>query len=130
MSKDRRKNEDDTPEWFHGGPTSQHDTIELRGFDDEKSANAKTLAKKEAAAPLPKERGTTIGRKKQEEEAAVAAAAASAAAAAAAAAAFGSNGTSSRPGSSLSGKASKDNHLDGVDKVARFVYIFYMIYYC
>lgn len=26
----------DEPEWFSGGPTSQHDTIELRGFEEEK----------------------------------------------------------------------------------------------
>lgn len=33
MQSDSR---DDEPEWFSGGPTSQHDTIELRGFDDPK----------------------------------------------------------------------------------------------
>ncbi|KAL5289738.1 Eif4enif1 family protein [Megaselia abdita] len=26
----------DEPEWFSGGPTSQHDTIELRGFEEDK----------------------------------------------------------------------------------------------
>lgn len=33
---DRRRNyndKDEEPEWFSGGPTSQHDTIELHGFD-------------------------------------------------------------------------------------------------
>jgi hypothetical protein len=30
----RRRGGDEEPEWFSGGPTSQHDTIELRGFDD------------------------------------------------------------------------------------------------
>lgn len=29
-------NREDEPEWFSGGPTSQNDTIELRGFDDVK----------------------------------------------------------------------------------------------
>ncbi|XP_054280145.1 eukaryotic translation initiation factor 4E transporter isoform X2 [Macrosteles quadrilineatus] len=35
-NNDRRKyerNEPEEPEWFSGGPTSQHDTIELHGFD-------------------------------------------------------------------------------------------------
>lgn len=34
---DRRRisdSKDEEPEWFSGGPTSQHDTIELRGFED------------------------------------------------------------------------------------------------
>lgn len=35
---DRRRisndNRDEEPEWFSGGPVSQHETIELRGFDD------------------------------------------------------------------------------------------------
>ncbi|XP_059487489.1 eukaryotic translation initiation factor 4E transporter-like isoform X2 [Neocloeon triangulifer] len=31
---DRRSHKDDEPEWFSGGPTSQHDTIELHGFDE------------------------------------------------------------------------------------------------
>ncbi|CAB3382670.1 Hypothetical predicted protein [Cloeon dipterum] len=31
---DRRRDRDDEPEWFSGGPTSQHDTIELHGFED------------------------------------------------------------------------------------------------
>lgn len=30
----RRYDKDDEPEWFSGGPTSQLDTIELRGFDE------------------------------------------------------------------------------------------------
>ncbi|CAG9126499.1 unnamed protein product [Plutella xylostella] len=30
----RRFDKEDEPEWFSGGPTSQHDTIELRGFDE------------------------------------------------------------------------------------------------
>ncbi len=54
VAQDRRnKNEDETPEWFHDGPTSQHDTIELRGFDEErdkaKSARAAALAAKKDA---------------------------------------------------------------------------------
>lgn len=35
--RDRRRisdSKDDEPEWFSGGPTSQSDTIELRGFED------------------------------------------------------------------------------------------------
>lgn len=39
FSNDRRRTYSDTrdsdePEWFSSGPTSQHDTIELRGFED------------------------------------------------------------------------------------------------
>lgn len=66
MEKDRRKNheEDDTPEWFHGGPTSQHDTIELRGFDEEKdrAKNIKATSKKEVT----KERLPGAGKKSEE----------------------------------------------------------------
>ena len=29
----RRQSQEEEPEWFSGGPTSQHDTIELRGFE-------------------------------------------------------------------------------------------------
>lgn len=43
-NNDRRrydsKNEEE-PEWFSEGPTSQHDTIELRGFDDEEKLSKK-----------------------------------------------------------------------------------------
>lgn len=54
FSNDRRKSCGDNrdanePEWFSSGPTSQHDTIELRGFEDipeekvvSNSANVKT----------------------------------------------------------------------------------------
>lgn len=56
-SNDRRRNygEPEEPEWFSGGPTSQHDTIELRGFDEpeEKSKTSKT--KKQS--PAQKKRG-------------------------------------------------------------------------
>lgn len=34
MYNDSRSNANEEPEWFSGGPTSQNDTIELRGFDD------------------------------------------------------------------------------------------------
>lgn len=34
-------NRDDEPEWFSSGPTSQNDTIELRGFDDPKTDDNK-----------------------------------------------------------------------------------------
>lgn len=32
---DSHSYEDEEPEWFSAGPTSQHDTIELRGFDED-----------------------------------------------------------------------------------------------
>lgn len=34
MYNDSRSNANEEPEWVSGGPTSQNDTIELRGFDD------------------------------------------------------------------------------------------------
>lgn len=34
MYNDSRSYANEEPEWFSGGPTSQNDTIELRGFDD------------------------------------------------------------------------------------------------
>ncbi|XP_015785233.1 eukaryotic translation initiation factor 4E transporter [Tetranychus urticae] len=33
--RDSRNHEEEEPEWFTGGPTSQHDTIELKGFEEE-----------------------------------------------------------------------------------------------
>ncbi|XP_028178294.1 eukaryotic translation initiation factor 4E transporter-like, partial [Ostrinia furnacalis] len=38
----RRFEKEDEPEWFSGGPTSQHDTIELRGFDEPVKKNGAT----------------------------------------------------------------------------------------
>ena len=52
--------EDDTPEWFHGGPASVHDTIELRGFDEEKD-KAKSIK-----ATSKKERPGVAGKKGEE----------------------------------------------------------------
>lgn len=37
-----RSNTCEEPEWFSGGPTSQNDTIELRGFDQEYSSRGKS----------------------------------------------------------------------------------------
>jgi len=96
LFQDRRKNEDDTPEWFHDGPTSQHDTIELRGFEEErdKGKGSKLATKKESA----KER--QFGNNKKTEDTLLV------------------NGTSSRPGSSLSGKGGKDSsNTDNSDRL-------------
>ncbi|XP_063628434.1 eukaryotic translation initiation factor 4E transporter-like [Cydia splendana] len=41
----RRFEKEDEPEWFSGGPTSQHDTIELRGFDEPTKKNGSTSGK-------------------------------------------------------------------------------------
>lgn len=86
FEQDRRKNEDDTPEWFFGGPVSQHDTIELRGFDEEKDRkqSSKASLKKDGS----KERQSAQIAKKTEENSV--------------------NGSSSRPSSRLSGKNSKE----------------------
>ena len=35
----RYQQEEDEPEWFRSGPTSQHDTIELQGLPNEDSNN-------------------------------------------------------------------------------------------
>lgn len=65
---DRRRThgEPDEPEWFSGGPTSQHDTIELRGFDDipEEKSNAK--GKKQS--PAQKKRGKKSVAEKDEKQ--------------------------------------------------------------
>lgn len=51
----------DEPEWFSSGPTSQHDTIELRGFEDipeEKAVNSSnTNVKSKKQTPAQKKRG-------------------------------------------------------------------------
>lgn len=58
---DRRRQyndgKDDEPEWFSGGPTSQHDTIELHGFDgpveeEKKSSSSKERNKESKVADL------------------------------------------------------------------------------
>jgi hypothetical protein len=50
------RDEDDEPEWFTGGPTSKHETIELKGFDDEsddkKSTKEDVFADKSANRKL------------------------------------------------------------------------------
>ncbi|KAL0129049.1 hypothetical protein PUN28_004031 [Cardiocondyla obscurior] len=64
FSNDRRRTYSDTrdsdePEWFSSGPTSQHDTIELRGFEDipeEKAINSSN-AKSKKQTPAQKKRG-------------------------------------------------------------------------
>lgn len=44
----------DEPEWFSGGPTSQHDTIELRGFEEEKEPT--TQPQPQPQKPIEKEK--------------------------------------------------------------------------
>ncbi|XP_018362503.1 PREDICTED: eukaryotic translation initiation factor 4E transporter isoform X5 [Trachymyrmex cornetzi] len=72
-SNDRRRtysdNRDlDEPEWFSSGPTSQHDTIELRGFEDipeEKVvSSSNTKSKKQTAAQ--KKRGKRNATEKED----------------------------------------------------------------
>lgn len=49
----------DEPEWFSSGPTSQHDTIELRGFEDipeEKVVNSSGNSKNKKQTPAQKKR--------------------------------------------------------------------------
>ncbi|XP_019876564.1 eukaryotic translation initiation factor 4E transporter isoform X2 [Aethina tumida] len=73
---DRRRldsSREDEPEWFSGGPVSQNDTIELRGFDDADkpttgkmkrgAKRAKEWAKKkgDVAQTVPEERGDDDG---------------------------------------------------------------------
>lgn len=43
----RRNHKEEEPEWFTGGPTSQHDTIELRGFDKPESEPEELTEKEE-----------------------------------------------------------------------------------
>ncbi|XP_046386068.1 uncharacterized protein LOC124155907 isoform X9 [Ischnura elegans] len=65
---------EEEPEWFSGGPTSQHDTIELRGFEDipedsvapnsgqrakKQSSNSKTNLKSNASKKSPHSSGKT-----------------------------------------------------------------------
>ncbi|XP_056637848.1 eukaryotic translation initiation factor 4E transporter-like isoform X5 [Diorhabda sublineata] len=65
--------EQEEPEWFSGGPLSQNDTIELRGFDDEKPTRkklsppnlkrAKEVKKKSEPVPV-----TSNGEEKKEQD--------------------------------------------------------------
>jgi len=43
--------QDVEPEWFTEGPISQHDTIELKGFEDDDKQNANKNAKQEPSPP-------------------------------------------------------------------------------
>lgn len=65
FNNDRRRTysdnrDSDEPEWFSSGPTSQHDTIELRGFEDipeEKAmTSGNTNAKSKKQTPAQKKR--------------------------------------------------------------------------
>ena len=56
------------PEWFSSGPTSQHDTIELRGFEDipeEKTNNNTTKGKKQSLAQ--KKRAKKVAEKEEKQ---------------------------------------------------------------
>ncbi|KAK2585472.1 hypothetical protein KPH14_010130 [Odynerus spinipes] len=74
FSNDRRKScsdnrEADEPEWFSSGPTSQHDTIELRGFEDipeEKVVSNSANIKNKKLTPAQKKRGKRNSLEKDE----------------------------------------------------------------
>lgn len=66
---DSRDNEE--PEWFSSGPTSQHDTIELRGFEDipeEKMNNNNTSIKGKKQSPAQKKRAKKAAEKEEKKE--------------------------------------------------------------
>lgn len=63
FGNDRRRTysdnrDSDEPEWFSSGPTSQHDTIELKGFDD-------TLEEKKVSGSNAKNKKQTAAQKKR-----------------------------------------------------------------
>lgn len=81
FSNDRRRtysenrNDADEPEWFISGPTSQHDTIELRGFEDipeEKAVNnnnsSNSSSKSKKQTPVQKKRGKKNSLEKDEKQ--------------------------------------------------------------
>lgn len=78
FSNDRRRtysenrNDADEPEWFSSGPTSQHDTIELRGFEDipeEKAVNNNSSnTKNKKQTPVQKKRGKKNSLEKDEKQ--------------------------------------------------------------
>lgn len=51
----------DEPEWFSGGPTSQHDTIELRGFEEEKDQQAPPQPQRHMEKEIEKEKHFDFG---------------------------------------------------------------------
>lgn len=62
----------DEPEWFSSGPTSQHDTIELRGFEDipeEKAVNNNSNAKNKKQTAVQKKRAKKNSLEKDEKQA-------------------------------------------------------------
>lgn len=75
-NNDRRRTysdnrESDEPEWFSSGPTSQHDTIELRGFEDipeEKAVNCggNSNAKSKKQTPAQKKRAKKNATEKED----------------------------------------------------------------
>ncbi|XP_031364797.1 eukaryotic translation initiation factor 4E transporter-like [Apis dorsata] len=78
FSNDRRRtysenrSDADEPEWFSSGPTSQHDTIELRGFEDipeEKAVNNNNSnTKNKKQTPVQKKRGKKNSLEKDEKQ--------------------------------------------------------------
>lgn len=72
FSNDRRRtysenrNDADEPEWFSSGPTSQHDTIELRGFEDIPEEKVVSNSKSKRQTPGQKKRGKKSSAEKDE----------------------------------------------------------------
>ncbi|XP_071946538.1 uncharacterized protein [Antedon mediterranea] len=58
--KYKNHRDDEDPEWFTGGPTSQNDTIELRGFQDNSSSNVEEKRKKHDKEKVEKERAKKV----------------------------------------------------------------------
>jgi len=52
-----RSLEEDEPEWFVGGPTSQHDTIELKGFEEDSGGHHDTKSCSNDHSSRPNSRG-------------------------------------------------------------------------
>lgn len=77
FSNDRRRTysenrvDADEPEWFSSGPTSQHDTIELRGFEDipeEKAISNNSSTKNKKQTLVQKKRGKKNSLEKDEKQ--------------------------------------------------------------
>lgn len=64
--RDERIEEEEEPEWFVGGPTSQHDTIELVGFDEDPEAGSRPTRGPSSSSARRMRRNRELANRKQQ----------------------------------------------------------------
>ncbi|KAL3195560.1 hypothetical protein MRX96_045611 [Rhipicephalus microplus] len=66
LGRDERIEEEEEPEWFVGGPTSQHDTIELVGFEEDPDAGNRPTRGTSSSSARRMRRNRELANRKQQ----------------------------------------------------------------